>query len=625
MPSETDMHKQETPQPYNQKPGERERYLAMLVDNVPDVIISNDPGFTIVSWNKAAEKAYGYSESEAIGRNLDDLVRVEFTGITRQQFFEKVEENGSWKSEISVVNRFGARFIMLSTFTKLVDDSGQFIGYVSVSKDISERKVKEADLRQSESFYRSLATNSLDGIVLADENAKIIHCGPSLSKVSGYEPEDLLGKNAFEFVHPDDLSLAAQSFFFEVNKESVLNYLMIRLRHATRSWVWCTVRAHNLLDDPVLKSVVIYFTDETKRKQMEDKLVESESRFRNMIHNLKLGIILQNEKGEILICNEAALNMLGLTEDQLLGKKSFDPQLNIIDENGSPFPADQHPVPMAIKTKQPVKDVGMGVLHPGTNERVWLLVNADLIYDEKGNIINVICSFADITEQRRLSRQLIQQEIQKQKIITQATIDGQEKERLEIGKELHDNINQHLTTTRLYLEVARDKASGEVLEMISLAHKNLADIVNEIRKLSQSLVPPTLGDIGLTESVQDLCDALKRTHSFKIEFFHRHFEEDNLQDNLKLMIFRIIQEQVSNIIRHAGAKKVDIRLQSDAEHIVLVIADNGRGFDPQKYKKGMGLTNITNRAGLFGGRMQLDTGAGKGCKITVTIPQVTVP
>lgn len=86
----------------------------------------------------------------------------------------------------------------------------------------------------------------------------------------------------------------------------------------------------------------------------------------------------------------------------------------------------------------------------------------------EGNIINVICSFADITEQKRLASELIEQEIQKQKQITQATIDAQEKERREIGKELHDNINQHLNTTRLYLEVAKEKASGEVLEMISL-------------------------------------------------------------------------------------------------------------------------------------------------------------
>ncbi len=365
---------------------------------------------------------------------------------------------------------------------------------------------------------------------------------------------------------------------------------------------------------------MIYFTDDTKRKEIEDKLRESESRFRNMIHSLKLGIILQNEKSEMLVCNQAALDMLGLTEEQLLGKTSFDPQWNVIHEDGTDFPGKEHPVPTAIRTRQPVRDVVMGVYRPLTGDRVWLLVNAEPLFDDNGAITNVICSYADITEQRRMSQELMQQEIQKQRIITQATIDGQEKERLEIGKELHDNINQHLTTARLYLEVAIEKAGGEVKEMISLAHKNLSDIVNEIRRLSQSLVPPTLGDIGLTESIQDLCDSLQRSHSYHIEFTHRHFSEEDMPENMKLMIFRIIQEQISNIIRHAKAKHIKISLQSNEKEIVFSIADDGQGFDTQRYKKGMGFSNIINRASLFQGKMDLESKPGAGCTVTVRVP-----
>jgi signal transduction histidine kinase len=168
--------------------------------------------------------------------------------------------------------------------------------------------------------------------------------------------------------------------------------------------------------------------------------------------------------------------------------------------------------------------------------------------------------------------------------------------------------------------VATEKSSGDVLEMISMAHKNLADIVNEIRRLSQSLVPPSLGDLGLIESIQDLCDALQRTHSYRIEFQHRHFSEEEMPGNMKLMIFRIIQEQVNNIIRHARAHTIRIKLQSDAESIIFSIADDGQGFDPQRNKKGMGFSNISNRAGLFGGRVDFNAAPGQGCTVTVTIP-----
>lgn len=224
------------------------------------------------------------------------------------------------------------------------------------------------------------------------------------------------------------------------------------------------------------------------------------------------------------------------------------------------------------------------------------------------------------TTERNLSQELVEQEVHKQKQITQATIDGQEKERQQIGKELHDNINQHLTTTRLYLEVAKEKASGELKEMIELSHKNLVSIINEIRNLSQSLVPPTLGDLGLVESIQDLCDSLKRVHTFKIDFIYRYFNEQLLPDNLKLMLFRITQEQVNNIIRHAEADKMQIWLQLDAEHITLTIIDNGKGFNPATTKKGQGFNNIANRTALFNGKAEIEAMPGKGCSLTVVIP-----
>jgi signal transduction histidine kinase len=263
------------------------------------------------------------------------------------------------------------------------------------------------------------------------------------------------------------------------------------------------------------------------------------------------------------------------------------------------------------------------VYRPQTDDRVWLLASAKPVLDENNQLVSVICSFTDISEQKRLSKELIEHEIQKQMQLTQATIDGQEKERQEIGKELHDNINQHLNTTRLYLEVALEKAEGEILEMISLAHKNLTSIVNEIRQLSQSLVPPTLGDLGLVESVYELCDSLKRAHAFNIDFRCRHFDEEGLADNLKLMLFRITQEQVNNIVRHAHAKSITIKLQQDAEHLILTVYDDGVGFDPDHHKKGLGFKNIASRAALFNGTVEIDTAPGHGCTVTVTVPRVT--
>jgi len=488
-------------------------------------------------------------------------------------------------------------------------------------QELTDQQKAEQQLKQSELFYRNLIADSLDGVLLTSKEGIISFVSPSVTKILGHHADDIMGKSAFSFVHPEDRETGITAFQEEVNMEPQVRFINIRLQKKDGDYLWCIVRGHNLMNNPYVGRMVIYFTDDTNRKVIEDRLRDSEKKFRTLIYSLHQGVVLQNEKTQVVLHNPAALQILGVNEQQLMSTNSYDVRWKMINEDGSECSAEDHPAPIVIRTKKEVRDMVLGVNRGDNQARVWLLVSAAPILDSNGNIQNVITSFTDITEQKRLSQELIDQEIHRQRLLTQATIDGQEKERQEIGKELHDNINQHLTTTRLYLEVAREKATGEVLEMIRLAHKNLADIVNEIRNLSQSLVPPTLGDLGLVESIHELCDALKRAHSFQVEFHHRHFTEEALPANLKLMIFRIIQEQVSNIIRHAHASLMHIRLQSDAEYVILDIHDNGKGFDLSHFKKGMGLSNIANRADLFDGKVDINTAPGKGCTITVTIPQ----
>jgi PAS domain S-box-containing protein len=475
-----------------------------------------------------------------------------------------------------------------------------------------------------DSFYKDLIANSLDGMVLTNETGIISFVSSSVKKLTAYEMYELIGQSVFEFIHPHDKPIAEKAFADELNYQQLLNFITIRIRKKDNTWIWCMVRGHNLISNPAIGQMVIYFYDDTRRKQTEDALIQSENRFRRLIHNLTQGVMLINAEFEIEICNPAALKMMGLKEVDILGKKINDPGWEVVDEYGKLLSSSNRPVYLAINSKKPVKDVVIGIRHENSNERLWLIMNTEPIMDSTGRkVINIICSFVDITEQRKLSQQQIEQEILKQKLITQATIDGQEKERSQIGKELHDNINQHLNTTRLFLEIAQEKNDPvQMLEMVNLAYKDLSNIINEIRLLSQSLVPPTLGDLGLIESTQDIIDSLKRTHKFKISFYHKHFHEENLPDNLKLTLFRIIQEQVNNIVRHSNAQAITIQLQTDAENIILMIRDNGKGFEPANIKKGQGLANIRNRAELFNGRVEIDSAPGSGCTLSVTIPQL---
>ncbi|HEX4876052.1 MAG TPA: PAS domain S-box protein [Chitinophagaceae bacterium] len=462
------------------------RMQSTILNSVTDLIVTTDLRIRVTAWNKMIEKMTGITESEALGRNFQDVLRTDYSPYTHKQVHKIVLKEGVWRGEVSFIGADNEKKFLLHNISLIRDDNGSAIGLLGIGKDITERKKAEARVRQSETFYRNLIANSLDGIVMSDQEGTIIYCAPSLPQISLYNIAELLGRNIFDFVHPDDRKEAEITFREELKGKNDYKQMQLRLLTGSGKWVWTLLRAHNLLDNPIFKAVVFYFSN--------------------------------------------------------------------------------------------------------------------------------------ITEQRKLSEKLIEQEVQKQRLLTEATINAQEKERLLIGKELHDNISQQLTTARLYLEVAFDKASGEIKDLVQLSLKNIGGMISEIRSLSQSLVPSTLGDLGLTESIQELCDAIKKSHAFNIDFSHQHFSEEDIPDKMKLMLFRIVQEQFNNIIRHANATIVKIRLQADAENLILSISDNGVGFNPATTRKGMGLNNISGRAALYSGKMELESAPGKGCSLLVIIP-----
>lgn len=138
--------------------------------------------------------------------------------------------------------------------------------------------------------------------------------------------------------------------------------------------------------------------------KMADRLAAAH--FEQVLQDVQVGVLVQNARAEVLLSNQAALDLLGLTEPQLLGKTSYDPDWNVIREDGTELSAEQHPVPLAIRTGKPVHNVIMGVYRPTKCDRIWLLVNADPQRDETGNLSQVICSFTDITARKEIDDQL---------------------------------------------------------------------------------------------------------------------------------------------------------------------------------------------------------------------------
>ena len=242
-----------------------------------------------------------------------------------------------------------------------------------------------------------------------------------------------------------------------------------------------------------------------------------------------------------------------------------------------------------------------------------------IVRNKEGKPLRMIGAAQDVTDRKKLEHELLQKELDRQKSISQATIDTQEEERREIGKELHDNVNQVLTTTKLYLDLSL--SSPELKdELIKKSSKNIIYVINEIRQLSRSLMDPSIGDLGLIDSINDLVDNINITRKLHVSLSANSELEKLLAENQKLTVFRIIQEAMNNTLKYAQATTVNIRIRQVGEEAELQIVDDGKGFNPETVKKGAGLKNIQNRVYLTNGRLTIDSAPGKGCKIVINFP-----
>jgi PAS domain S-box-containing protein len=228
--------------------------------------------------------------------------------------------------------------------------------------------------------------------------------------------------------------------------------------------------------------------------------------------------------------------------------------------------------------------------------------------------------FRDITEKRKLEEQLQQQELRRQREITEATISAQEKERNDLGRELHDNINQILATVKMYLGMATSKENPPK-DLVERSYGYVSEAMEEIRKLSKSLVSPSLGDMGLQAALEELVEEMNTIAGYKIKLLYTIGSRIPLHKDKELMLYRIVQEQFNNISKYASAKTVTLRIDADPDFLYLSVTDDGVGFDTTQKAKGIGLKNIQSRVEFYSGTMQIISAPGKGCSLEITIPR----
>lgn len=496
------------------------------------------------------------------------------------------------------------------------DASGSAVKAVGSLQNITRRKQSEEEAFISNERFRLVTKATSDAIYDWDLPSNILWWGEGLYKLFGHHQITIT--TWAEYIHDEERDAVRASLektIYQTKKKYwVKDY---RFRKADGSYGYVLERGFIVRDEegrPV--RMIGAIQDITGIKVNEQRLLESSERFDAVMRathdmiwdwNLQTGNIYRDKMGMRNVYGVEDETSI-LTIDKWLQRIHPDDQVavaNTIEQITHKSPNSTFEIEYRFRRDD------------GTYSYVY--DRGIILRNKTGERLRMIGAAHDITDRKKLEQELIRKELEKQRVISKATIDTQERERSEIGKELHDNVNQVLTTTKLYLELSQSNPELKD-DLIGKATKNIMYVINEIRQLSRSLMNPSIGDLGLCDSVNDLVENINATRRMQVKFSIPDEVEDLLSENSKLMVYRIIQESLNNAIRHAHAKNVSIVMQKCGENVELQVADDGVGFSEDGVKKGAGLKSIQNRVYLANGTLKIESAAGKGCKLIINFP-----
>lgn len=337
-----------------------------------------------------------------------------------------------------------------------------------------------------------------------------------------------------------------------------------------------------------------------------------------IMEGLTVGVIIQDKNGEVLGANRLAARIFDTGFEELYEKNEYRNLWNSAKQNDDPLSFEKSPPMNALQSGVAESNVKID-FQTRSGELRSLVINSQPLFEDNNPCpVSVITSIIDITRTSELEKEIQQLKLIHQKNITEIIFAVQEKERTRIGHELHDNVNQILSTCKLYIEMI-NTVKPEDQKLKSKVSEYILAAIEEIRRLSKEMVIPQLRENGLVASITKLVEDLKTAYGMNVLFFHEG-EIEMLSHGKKVALFRILQEQVKNILKHSKANHLTIHLNADESNITLIIEDDGIGFDSKKTRRGIGLSNIYERTQFYDGDVTVKSAPGKGCKIIVRIP-----
>ncbi|HMK27904.1 MAG TPA: PAS domain S-box protein [Chitinophagaceae bacterium] len=583
-----------------------------LVDNINDLICTHDLDGLVLSVNKAAEELIGHKFDPKENLNIKDILDPDKKNMF-DVYITELKKKGHVQGLMKVKSFTGKSHIW--EYKNSLKTTGTKTAIVrGYARDITESRKAEEELSRNELRFRTLTSNAPVGIFQTDAAGKTIYVNEMWMKITGLTFDRAMGDGWLEILHPDDKEKEIKQWLNRSKKglESSSEFRLLDKKGNTR---WVIGKATPLFNtNQQVTGYIGTLTDITERKKADELLKESNKRY-EFVNKATQDTIWEwdyrTNKGR---WGDGIMTTFGYSADKLnYGENWMDEYVH---------PDDKERV--SKETRNCIKNNLQFCQHEyrflcADGAYKYVFDRGYILYDENKKPYRMFGAMTDLTEKKRLERELAEQQMKQQKLITETIIQTQEKERNELGRELHDNINQILATVKMYLGLAKAKENVTV-DLVGQSFEYVTEAMEEIRKLSHSLVAPSL-DISLKEALEELAGNANLFNDLQVQLvFDEKYNEKDIDKNKELMFYRIVQEQMNNIIKYAKAGKVVITLKTDDDVLVLSVADDGVGFDVTQKSKGIGLKNISSRVEFYSGNMNIISSPGQGCTLEVFVP-----
>lgn len=573
------------------------------------ICIANRAGY-IKYFNPAWERVLGYTKTELLARPFSDYIHPGDRARSRAQVVRLVFDEQMFDFENRIICKDGSiRTISWNTTPLPEVQAAYYYG-----RDITEQTAARDALRANE-IRLDLAIEAT-GLGIWDYDVTSDHAvwDKVCVEMLGYALEELppARDTWLNLLHPDDKDRASTLLAQHLADDQVHYDLDFRLKCKSGAWKWIHARGKVVQRDEngCAQRMIGTHLDISRRQQVDAALRESEEKFKTLVTNTEEIVYMIAKDGTFLLSEGKGLANIGLKPGQVVGKSVFE------------MYKDYPEMLAAMRRSFNGESVIIEVHVAGIDFRNWYTPHINV----EGEIIGLMGLSINITEQKLAEKKLQDYQQRLRALASELTL-TEERERRNIALDLHDQVGQSLAVMRMQLAMAQNESgSRKVVAILDEVSGALRAAIQDTRHVITDLNSPLIIELGLAAALSEwLTERIGKRYGLETQFIDDG-DPKPLNEDTGAILFRSIRELLTNVVKHANAKRVSVSLQRRGSTIQIVVEDDGVGLTDGKHPKkdstesGFGLFSIEERMSDLNGSLEIESHAGQGFKAILTAP-----